>query len=161
MLFGMHSVRTEYTLYAKYTFTLSLNSLQDTKEGRNDIKLISCCLLLAIPERSTVIKVREALNERSPTKTNLNNSRGVHRFLTRGMCVTCLDYWLIWFTCTVVSFVTSLQFIMFVMQQERKLCILGLEAFVIMYTRHENDGCNAHCLPTVCRLYEMLTLVNR
>jgi len=50
---------------------------------------------------------------------------------------------------------------MFVMYQERKLCILGLEAFVILYARHENDGCNTHCLPTVCRLHETFTLVYR
>jgi len=71
---------TEYTLYAKYTFPLSLNSLQDTKEGRNGIKLISCPRFLAIPERSTVIKVGEALNERSPTKTILVTAAGFNIF---------------------------------------------------------------------------------
>jgi len=97
----MNNVRTEYTLYTKYTFPLSLNSSQDTKEGRNGIKLINCLLFLAIPERSTVIKAGEALNERSPTKTNLVTAVGFNNFLTRGMCVTCLDYLLICFTCTV------------------------------------------------------------
>jgi hypothetical protein len=71
---------TEYTLYAKYTFPLSLSSLQDTKEGRNGVKLISCPLFLAIPERSAVIKVGEVLNERSPTKTNLVTAVGLNIF---------------------------------------------------------------------------------
>jgi hypothetical protein len=75
-----NSVGTEYTLYVRYTFPLSLNSLQDTKEGRNGIKLINRPLFLAIPERSTVIKAGEALNERSPTKTNLLTAVGFNNF---------------------------------------------------------------------------------
>jgi hypothetical protein len=74
----MNSVRTEYTLYVKYAFSLSLNSLQVTKEGRNGIKLINCPLFLAIPERSTVIKAGEALNKRSPTKRNLVTAVGLY-----------------------------------------------------------------------------------
>jgi len=71
---------TEYTFYAKYSFPLSLNSLQDTKEERNGIKLISCPRFLAIREISTEIKVGEALNERSPTKTNLIIAVGFNIF---------------------------------------------------------------------------------
>jgi hypothetical protein len=71
---------TEYTLYAKYTFPLILNSLQDIKEGKKSTKLISSPRFLAIPARSTVIKVGEALNERFSTKTNLVTAAGFNIF---------------------------------------------------------------------------------
>ena len=59
---------------------LSLNSLQDTKEGRNGIKLISYPLFVTIPERSTVIKVGEALNERYPAKPTFITAVGFNIF---------------------------------------------------------------------------------
>lgn len=77
----MKSIRNRIHVLCQIHFSLlSLNSLQDKKEGRNGIKLISYPLFLAIPERSTVIKVGEALNERYQTKPTLVTAVGFNIF---------------------------------------------------------------------------------